>query len=167
MVGPEEARLTPPCKPSFTHHTIDLLSQGRLFCDKFCDKLAIRFSVLEVARTMQDKFDEGCEHFNKREYFEAHEVWEDLWNEETGPRHAFLQCLIQVAVALHHSENKNWTGTRKLFASSLGYLEKGRSDCDPIDLDKLKDHVLDFELALQKLLAGEPVELPYFNLPRK
>jgi predicted metal-dependent hydrolase len=113
------------------------------------------------------QFKQACDYFDKREFFEAHEVWEDLWHEAHGARHAYLQCLIQVAVALHHAGNENWAGTRKLCASALGYLEKGRSEGKEVDLDKLKDHILDFEIALQKILAGEKVALPIFKLPYK
>lgn len=113
------------------------------------------------------RFRTACEHFNAGEYFEAHEVWEDLWNEATGARHSFLQCLIQIAVALHHARKENFVGTRKLFASGLQYLEKGRADSEPIDLDLLRDRVLDFELALQSKLKGEITEFPYFLLPIK
>ena len=115
----------------------------------------------------QDLFERGRQHFDAREYFEAHEVWEDLWNEVGGARNAFVQCLIQVAVALHHAHNENWAGARKLLASSLGYLEKGRADCDPVDLDKLREHILDVELSIQERLAGKDCEMPYFPLPLK
>jgi uncharacterized protein len=112
-------------------------------------------------------FEAACQHFDAREYFEAHELWEDLWNEAVGPRHAFLQCLIQTAVALHHASRENWAGTRKLLASSLGYWEKGQSDSKPVDMEALKDAVLEFELALQRKLGGEAdVVLPFFKLPR-
>ncbi len=114
---------------------------------------------------MDPRFTKGCEHFNAREYFEAHEVWEDMWVEETGVRHAFLQCLIQVAVALHHAGNNNWNGTRKLCASALGYLEKGRADSKPVNMEALRDRILDFELAVQKKVKGEEVDLPFFDLP--
>src|SRR5947209_8221191 len=93
-------------------------------------------------------FDQGRQFFDRGEYFEAHEAWEDLWKEAGGARHPFLQGLIQVAVALHHARNENFKGTRKLFASALGYLEKGLSDSEPVDLEALRDRVLDFELAL-------------------
>lgn len=113
------------------------------------------------------RFAQACEHFDQGDYFEAHEVWEELWHEAIGPRHPYLQCLIQAAVALHHARNGNWVGTRKLCASSLGYLEKGRAAAEEIDLDALKDHLLDFEIALQKQLSGEAIELPFFKLPYK
>ncbi len=116
---------------------------------------------------LDPRFQKACQHFDHQEYFEAHEEWEDLWNEAHGARHAFLQCLIQVAVALHHGRNGNWSGARKLCASALGYLEKGRSDSEPIDVDKLKDHVLELALTIEQLASGESGEIPYFKIPRK
>lgn len=116
---------------------------------------------------MDTRFNAACQHFDAGEYFEAHEVWEDLWNEAYGPRHAYLQGLIQTAVALHHAGNANWAGTRKLLASAWNYLEKGRTAAEEVDVDALRDHLLDFENAVQRTLAGEPTELPYFKLPRR
>jgi predicted metal-dependent hydrolase len=113
----------------------------------------------------ETSFEKGRQHFDRGEYFEAHEVWEDLWNEASGSRHAFLQGVIQVAVALHHAGNRNWAGTRKLFASALGYLEKGRTESQPVDVERLRDRVLDFVIALQKRESGEEVALPFFSLP--
>ncbi len=92
---------------------------------------------------------------------------ESLWNETNGARHSYLQCLIQVAVGLHHADNLNWTGARKLFASALEYLEKGRAAAEEVDVDELKDKVLDFELALQQHMKDVGVVLPFFELPLK
>jgi len=114
---------------------------------------------------MEEQFTKGCEEFDAMDYFEAHETWEALWMEATGARHAFLQCLIQVAVALHHASNGNLNGSRKLLSRSLSYLEKGRADSCPVDLDVLKDRILEFELGIQSREKGQNVELPYFKLP--
>jgi Domain of unknown function (DUF309) len=115
----------------------------------------------------EEIFEKGCLHFDSQDYFEAHELWEELWNEAVGARHAFLQCLIQTAVALHHASRQNWAGTRKLLASSLGYWEKGKSESGTVDMLALKDAVLEFELALQRKLGDEPdLVLPFFKLPR-
>ena len=128
-------------------------------------------------KSTEDRFNAACQHFNNKEFFEAHEVWEDLWNEASGARHPFLQGLIQIAVALHHAGNYNWVGMRKLFSSGLNYLERGAPDSDPIDVESLKDLVVDFALAVQKVIPDEQqkgapsnggeVELPFFELPRK
>src|SRR2546425_12433393 len=42
----------------------------------------------------------GTEHFNRGDYFEAHEAWEQTWDGTEGEESRFLKGLIQVAVAL-------------------------------------------------------------------
>jgi uncharacterized protein len=79
----------------------------------------------------------GIEHFNVCDFFEAHEVWEELWTDYQGPLRKFYQGLIQVAVALHHFGNGNIRGAKKLYHSSRAYLEPYRPTCEGLDLDKL------------------------------
>src|SRR6476469_7449491 len=60
---------------------------------------------------------EGIEHFNRCDFFEAHESWEELWQDYTGPSRKFYQGLIQVAVCLHHFGNGNTRGAKKLYVT--------------------------------------------------
>lgn len=77
----------------------------------------------------------GIEYFNECEFFEAHEVWEELWTEYRGPARRFYQGLIQSAVALHHFGNGNIRGARKVYDSSLTYLQDYRPHYLGLDLD--------------------------------
>jgi hypothetical protein len=65
----------------------------------------------------------GILFFNERDFFEAHEVWEDVWTEASGPERRFYQGLIQAAVALHHFRNGNVRGATKLYRTSRAYME--------------------------------------------
>ncbi|MEI7780964.1 MAG: DUF309 domain-containing protein, partial [Planctomycetota bacterium] len=60
---------------------------------------------------------DGIEKFNECDYYESHEVWEELWTEYRGPSRKFYQGLIQAAVALYHFGNGNIRGARKLHKS--------------------------------------------------
>jgi predicted metal-dependent hydrolase len=80
---------------------------------------------------------QGIQHFNACDFFEAHEVWEELWQEYQGPSRKFYQGLIQVAVCLHHFGNGNTRGARKLYHSSSNYLENYRPHHIGLDVDKL------------------------------
>lgn len=62
-------------------------------------------------------FHEGVELFNAGEWFEAHEVWEDVWHMATGRRKLFYQGLIQCAVTLEHVRRGNPRGVRSVWAS--------------------------------------------------
>ena len=64
----------------------------------------------------------GIVLFNRADYFEAHEVWEDLWMETAAPQKKFYQGLIQAAVGLCHFCNGNLRGAVKLYHSSRDYM---------------------------------------------
>ena len=59
-------------------------------------------------------YQRGIRLFNAREFYDAHEVWEDVWRESHGMEKKFLQGLIQAAVALHHHSTGNVVGACSL-----------------------------------------------------
>ena len=83
------------------------------------------------------RFLEGIEHFNKCDFFEAHEVWEELWADTQGHERRFYQGLIQVAVCLHHFGNGNIRGAKKLYFGCRSYLEDYGPKHLGVDLKKL------------------------------
>ena len=102
--------------------------------------------------TYDPRYLKGIEYFNECEYFEAHEVWEELWADYQGPSRKFYQGLIQVAVCLHHFGNENTAGAKKLFHSSKGYLDQYRPKHEGIDLDKL---LTELEKCCAEILASD------------
>lgn len=83
------------------------------------------------------RFLEGITRFNECEFFEAHDVWEDLWSDVQGPSRRFYQGLIQVAVCLHHFGNGNLRGAEKLYHSCRGYLDDYTPWHMGVDVQKL------------------------------
>ena len=69
-----------------------------------------------------EKYVEGIRLFNEEEFFECHDVLEELWAETLGEDKKFLQGLIQASVALFHFGNENLGGARKLYHASLEKL---------------------------------------------
>jgi uncharacterized protein len=57
--------------------------------------------------------------FNHHLFFEVHEVLEAQWRVEHDPPRLFLQGLIQVAVAFHHLERRNFRGAVSLLHDGL------------------------------------------------
>jgi predicted metal-dependent hydrolase len=74
----------------------------------------------------EDRFLAGIDLFNRGEFFEAHEVWEELWMDCPAAERRFVQALIQAAVALYHFERGNHTGAARLFQSGRRYMEPFR-----------------------------------------
>jgi len=85
---------------------------------------------------------QGIEYFNDCEFFEAHEIWEELWSDCQGPSRKFYQGLIQAAVCLHHFGNGNLHGARKLYYSCRErYLEQYRPLYLGVDLDRFLEQL--------------------------
>jgi predicted metal-dependent hydrolase len=67
---------------------------------------------------------EGIAHFNARRYYEAHEVWEEIWLRSLDETKVFYQMLIQAAVGLHHYENGNTRGARGMYRNVFEKAER-------------------------------------------
>ena len=77
----------------------------------------------------------GILFFNEQDFFEAHEVWEDLWSESHGAERKFYQGLIQAAVGLFHFSGGNLGGAVKLYRSSYDYMKGCGSPFLGLDVD--------------------------------
>jgi hypothetical protein len=77
----------------------------------------------------------GIDLFNKREYWEAHEAWEELWLEAETPLRAYYQALIQATAAFHHLGHENWGGMASLLDEAIAKLETYRPRTEGLDID--------------------------------
>jgi predicted metal-dependent hydrolase len=116
---------------------------------------------------LPEKYLEGIRLFNEQEYFDCHEVLEELWAEVMGESKLFHQGLIQAAVAMFHFGNENLGGAIKLYRTAREKLEKYPSPYMEMDLLQF---LLDFEHCFEELLkAGntypEGVELQDDRIP--
>jgi hypothetical protein len=87
--------------------------------------------------------------FNRGEFWEAHEVWEELWIREETELKLFYQGLIQIAGAFHHYGQANWGGMKSLLADGVEKVAAYRPFAQGIDVDALLA-----ELAPFRDLAG-------------
>ena len=71
---------------------------------------------------MSDLLVRGINFFNAGRYFEAHEIWEDLWRITQGPLRLYYQGLVQAAVGLHHLRHGNLNGARAQLTKSVAKL---------------------------------------------
>ena len=113
-----------------------------------------------MAETYDPRYLEGIEHFNKCDFYEAHEVWEDLWKDYQGASRKFYQGLIQVAVCLHHFGNGNIRGAKKLYFSSRSYLEPYSPQHEGINLVKL---LAQLEICCREILESKE-EFPKIDI---
>lgn len=89
--------------------------------------------------------------FNNREFFACHEVLEEAWMPERGPRRVFLQSLIHLAVGCYHCQRGNHVGASRQLRKGLRKLAGYLPSCEGIDTARLYREAL---AALERLEAG-------------
>lgn len=87
------------------------------------------------AADYDERYLAGVVLFNRGDYFDAHEVWENLWMDCPAAERRFYQALIQAAVALYHWGNGNRAGATRLFHSGRRYMEPFRPTYRGLDVD--------------------------------
>jgi uncharacterized protein len=104
-----------------------------------------------------DRLERGRTAFNRGEYFQAHELWEESWRELEGAERIFTQGLIQIAAGLHHLQQGR-------LGPGSGLLRKG--------LEKLSQrapalfvHLRGDELARQVARVLVEIEAPGAAVP--
>ena len=68
-------------------------------------------------------FARGIELFNTQEFFECHEVLEEIWTPTVQPERWFLQSLIHFAVGFHHHQRGNTAGAVRQLRKGLRKIE--------------------------------------------
>ena len=59
-------------------------------------------------------FQAGLKLFNDKNFYDAHEKWEDLWSDYYLKDRLFIQGLIQLSVSFVHLKNNNMNGAKSL-----------------------------------------------------
>jgi uncharacterized protein len=97
---------------------------------------------------------EGIEIFNRAEFFDAHEVLEDVWRAAPEEEKKFLQGIIQIAVALYHHGNGNSIGACSVLRRAFRNLSRYPEGYGGIQLANLLHSVSEWQRAMDE---GTPV----------
>jgi uncharacterized protein len=80
----------------------------------------------------------GADLFDQRMFWEAHEVWEEVWRRRTGrDDRDFLKGIIQGAAGLWHATQGNTTGAISVLGRAVDYLAPWHPEKDGIDVTGL------------------------------
>jgi len=101
-------------------------------------------------------FQKGVDAYRRGEHYEAHEFWEDLWQDEADDdRHRFFQALIQVASAVHKAKNDvGPRGCLRLVDRAFERLDGLPDDYFGVDLRTLRRGMTRLRAAVETQLAG-------------
>ena len=121
-------------------------------------------TLTNVSHDTDEKFRAGIQLFNSREFFKAHELWEELWLGAKEPEKTFLQGLIQCAAAFHHYTRGNRNGARSLLEAACAKLEGFSNDHGGVNVGVLRRAMREFLDAPANRPRCVPQPLPQIQL---
>lgn len=114
---------------------------------------------------MKGLFERGIEEFNRQEFFEAHDTWEELWMDTRGNRRLFYQGLIQTAVGFYHLCNENYKGACSQLSRAVTKLETYPPVFEGIRTMQLVDRLKVCLHKAEKLREGRDVRFDETLIP--
>jgi uncharacterized protein len=101
---------------------------------------------------------EGLRLFNSGEYFQAHEVLEDIWREEPRPIRELYRGILQVGIAYYHLIRGNLSGALKMFRRSRVWLNAFPDHCQGIDLAQFRQDYEVVQAVVERAKLGQSFE---------
>ena len=97
----------------------------------------------------EEIFKQAQSTFNAGDYFEAHELLEDIWqdirlNDPQNPELNSLQALIQLAVSLHLISVDRIVGAQKVVQRARNNIDNSSSSYKTVDLEALYQKIIRF-----------------------
>jgi hypothetical protein len=118
----------------------------------------------EVPGELQTRFRVGVAMLNAAEFFEQHEVFEEIWQAEPGPIRELFQGLLQIGVGCLHVQRGNPRGAISLLERGVARLGRVAPDAGGLDVALFRLQAWQLRQALARSLTGTEsgVELPRF-----
>ena len=107
-----------------------------------------------TSKRFKDSLQEAIDLFNSQKWYEAHDAFEDIWNDLVGDERQIVQGILQVSVSQFHLNKGNLNGAMILLGEGLGRIRDRVSEDLEIDLGSL---CISLESLLNKLHSEIPL----------
>ena len=101
-----------------------------------------------TSKRFKESLHEAIDLFNNQKWYEAHDAFEDIWNDLVGDERQIVQGILQVSVSQFHLNKGNLNGAMILLGEGLGRIRNRVSEDLEIDLISFCN---DLESLLNKL----------------
>ncbi|NBP32518.1 MAG: DUF309 domain-containing protein [Synechococcaceae bacterium WBA_2_066] len=103
---------------------------------------------------LDPRFYSGIQNFNSGNFYEAHDLFEDLWHECDEPKRRWIHGIVQISVAMHHHSTGNLNGSLLLLAEGMSRMR--RAQISPIGFKE--GEFLEPCLEILKLLQANMID---------
>ena len=107
-----------------------------------------------TSKRLKESLKEAIDLFNNQKWYEAHDAFEDIWNDLVGDERQIVQGILQVSVSQFHLNKGNLNGAMILLGEGLGRIRNKVSEDLEIDLISL---CISLESLLDKLHSEIPL----------
>jgi len=108
-------------------------------------------------------FFEGLQAYEEKDFFEAHEFWEELWSKYYLADRTLIQGLIQLAVSFVHLGNGNLNGAKSLLNKSAEKFSSFSGVRRGINIDNLKKQIREITNEYEQLMTVD--EFDWAHIP--
>ena len=117
-----------------------------------------------TSKKFRESLQEAIDLFNNQKWYEAHDAFEDIWNDLVGDERQIVQGILQVSVSQFHLNKGNLNGAMILLGEGLGRIRNRVSEDLEIDLVLLCSSL---ESLLNKLHSKIPLnqsDVPFLKI---
>ena len=110
------------------------------------------------------QFLKGIELFNQEQFYDCHDVIEEIWLGESSDKRPFLQGIIQAAAAFHHYQHGKRGAARSLFSLAVQKLKPYPAVYCGVRVKVFVGKLEDWKKALDEnisLKSYTPLSIPY------
>ncbi len=113
----------------------------------------------------RDVLERAAKLFNRKHYFECHELLEDAWRDALGDEKQFLQGLIHIAVGLYHAAAGNHKGASNQLEKGVRRLTPSLPERDGLDVAGLVGPSRNALEKVERGLRGEQIHWNENDVP--
>ena len=118
----------------------------------------------ESTKSFQESLYFALNLFNKHEWYEAHDAFEDIWNNLVGDERQVIQGILQVSVSQFHLSKGNINGATILLGEGLGRIKTRTNINLGIDLELFCNSLEELLKKLQYKEILNENDKPYLRL---
>ena len=118
----------------------------------------------ENTKSFEDSLFIALNLFNKQEWYEAHDAFEEIWNSLYGDERQVIQGILQVSVSQFHLSKGNLNGATILLGEGLGRIKTRTKINLGIDLESFCRSLEDLLRKLQYKDILNKNDMPFLKL---
>ena len=117
-------------------------------------------------KCLEENFYNALYLFNNQKWYEAHDAFEDIWNNLDGDKRQIIQGILQVSVSQFHLSKGNINGATILLGEGLGRI-KNRTNIDlGVDLKSFCKCLEELLIKLQYKMELNEKDKPYLIITK-